>query len=346
MKVLVTGATGFIGSRLVRKLVEQGDSVRILARPASSLKALAGLSDKVEVKHGDIRIEHEVFRALIGCDRLYHVAAVYQMWARRPQDIVEAAVGGTTATLEAARKRGIDKIVVTSSVAAVGVNDKPEPMDESFSFNLHDSETYIVAKWKAEQTAFEYASRGLPVVVVNPTSVFGPGDWKPTPSGASILQYLRWPLPIGFPVSGGGVNVVDVDDVADGHIAAMEKGRVGERYILGGENVTLTQLFTTLSQLTGLRGPGRPASRGQAMMLGRLMEWNARLFGGQPSLTHKLARDYVGRYAWVSTAKAEKELGYSAREARQTLLRSVKWYLYNGYLDDKQADRIRLDPRG
>lgn len=345
-KVLVTGASGFIGSRLVRALVERGEKVRVLVRPGSSLRGLAGLpTDQIDICHGDILIEHEVYRALIGCDRMYHVAAVYKMWARNPDDIMRPAIQGTEIVLEAARKRRIEKVVVTSSVAAVGVNERPEPMDETWKFNLKDSETYVVAKWKSEQAALAFVDRGLPVVVVNPGGVFGPGDWKPTPSGGSILQFLKWPWPWGFPVSDGGLNVVDVDDVVAGHIGAMDKGRVGERYILGGENVTFEKLFGTLADLTGLRGPGSKVSRGTAMAFGSLLELGARIFDFEPALTHKLARDYVGRHNWFSSDKAIKELGYAPRSARQALLRSVKWYLYNGYLDDELESRLRLDVR-
>lgn len=346
-KVLVTGASGFVGHRLVRALVERGEHVRALVRPGSRLRGMSQLPKaQIEIVHGDIMIEHEVYRALIGCDRMYHVAAVFKMFARDPNDVLLPAIQGTEATLEAARKRGIGKVVVTSSVAAVGANPKPEPMDENWQFNLQDSETYIVAKWKAEQLALSYVDKGLPVVVVNPSGIFGPGDWKPTPSGESILQYMRWSWPWGFPTSDGGINVVDVDDVVAGHMGAMDKGRVGERYILGGENITYEQMFRTLSELTGLQGPGMKASPGMAQMMGRLLELNARLFGGEPPLTYKLARDYVGKFVWVTTAKAEAELGYRPRNARQTLLRSVKWYLYNGYLGDDVERRLRLDVRG
>ncbi|MCU0692969.1 MAG: NAD-dependent epimerase/dehydratase family protein, partial [Polyangiaceae bacterium] len=171
-KVMVTGASGFVGSRLVRALVERGEVVRVLVRAGSSRRFLDGLpADQVEVCLGDILIEHEVYRALIGCDRLYHVAAVYKMFARNPSDILLPAVQGTRITLEAARKRGIHKVVVTSSVAALGVNDRPEPMDESHVFNLRDTETYILAKWQAEQEAMRFAQAGLPVVVVNPSGI-------------------------------------------------------------------------------------------------------------------------------------------------------------------------------
>ena len=346
-KVLVTGASGFVGSRLVRALVERGETVRVLVRPGSSLRGLKELpQDRVEVCIGDIMIEHEVYRALAGCDRMFHVAAVYKMYAPNPKDILEPAILGTEASLDAARKRGIEKVVVTSSVAAVGVNDRPEPMDEGWDFNLKDSETYVVAKWKAEQVALSFVDRGLPVVVVNPAGIFGPGDWKPTPSGDTILKYLKWSYPWGFPTSDGGINVVDVDDVVAGHLGAMDKGRVGERYILGGENVTFEQMFRLLSELTGLVGPGMKASPGLARAMGWSLELGARLFGGEPPLTYKMARDYVGRYVWVSSDKAGKELGYAPRPARQTLLRSVKWYLYNGYLEEREEGRLLLDVRG
>ena len=341
-KILVTGASGFVGHRLVRALVECGETVRVLVRPGSSLRGLRGLP--VEVCIGDIMIEHEVYRALAGCDRMYHVAAVYKMFARHPKDVLDPAIAGTEATLEAARKRHLHRVVVTSSLAAVGVNDKPEPMDETWAFNLKDSETYVVAKWKAEQLALSYVDKGLDVVAVNPTGIFGPGDWKPTPSGDSILQFLKWRWPWGFPTSDGGINVVDVDDVVAGHLAAMDKGNVGERYILGGENLTYERMFDLLSELTGLRGPGMKASPGLAMMMGRALELKARLVGGEAPLTYKLARDYVGKYAWVTSKKAEEQLGYQPRPARQTLLRSVKWYLHNGYLEEQ--DRLQLDVRG
>ncbi len=346
-KVLVTGASGFVGSRLVRALVERGETVRVLVRPESSLRGLKDLpQDRVEVCVGDIMIEHEVYRALAGCDRMFHVAAVYKMYAPKPKDILEPAILGTEASLDAARKRGIEKVVVTSSVAAVGVNDRPEPMDERWDFNLKDSETYIVAKWKSEQVALSFVERGLPVVVVNPAGIFGPGDWKPTPSGHTILQYLKWSYPWGFPTSEGGINVVDVDDVVAGHLGAMDKGKVGERYILGGENVTFEQMFRLLSELTGLVGPGMKASPGLARAMGWTLEVGAKLFGGEPPLTYKMARDYVGKYVWVSSDKAAKELGYAPRPARQTLLRSVKWYLYNGYLEEREEGRLLLDVRG
>lgn len=343
-KILVTGATGFLGSRLVRLLVKQGHDVKLLVRPDSSLRAIDGVPrNRMTIAAGDIMVEHEVYRALAGCDRLLHVAAVFKMWARQPQEILDAAVLGTQATLSAARKRGTSRIVVTSSVAAVGVNAEPVPLSETSPFNLRNSETYIIAKRRAENVAMEFAAQGTPVVVVNPGAIFGPGDWKPTPSGASLLAYLRWGWPIRFPSMVGGISAVDVDDVAAGHILAMEKGRVGERYILGGDNLTFDQMFTMLSEITGLRGPGKKSSRRVAMVAERISELGAWLLGGEPLVTYKLAGDDVGMYAWVTSEKAERELGYRHRPAREAFERAVRWVVYHGCLDDRALRRLRLD---
>lgn len=343
-KVLVTGASGFLGSRLVRRMAERGYPLKLLIRPGSSLGALEGVpSSAYEVVRGDVTIEHEVYRALAGCDRMLHLAAVFKMWSRDRKEILDAAILGTEATLSAAKKRGLHKVVVTSSVASIGVSDRPEPLDETASWNLQDSETYIVAKRRAEERALAFAREGLPVVVVNPGGIFGPGDWKPTPSGESILAYLRWRLPMGFPMSDGGLNVVDVDDVAEGHLLALDRGRPGERYILGGENLTWERQYAILSELTGLAGPGHKSSRTTAMWIGRMLEIAALFTDKEPPVTYKLARDYVGRYAWVSSAKAERELGYTHRPARAAFLREIKWYVFRGYLEDSELRHLRLD---
>jgi dihydroflavonol-4-reductase len=344
-QVLVTGGTGFLGGRLVRALVERGDRVKVLARPTSSMRALGGIDpERIEIVQGDVTIGHTVYRALAGCDRMYHVAAEFKMWDRRPSKILDASIIGTRETLEAARSRGLEKIVVTSSTATVGASSQPGTMDETSPFNRPSSTPYIVAKYKAEQIALDMArEQGMPIVVVNPATIMGPGDYKPTPSGDLILTYLKWDLPIGLPYTDGGICIVDVDDVVKGHLAAMDKGRIGERYILGGDNVTFEQLFATLSEVTGLRGPGFRSSRAMAMLAGALGEAWARLTGKEPQLTYKLARDYVGYFVWVSSKKAESELGYTHRPLRTTLARSVLFYLEKGYLPDKRSNRIRFD---
>jgi dihydroflavonol-4-reductase len=343
---LVTGASGFVGSRLVRALIDRGDKVKAFVRAGSSLKQLSGLpNDRFKLAFGDITVEHTVYRALAGCDRMYHVASNFKMWDRNPDAILKPAIEGTRATLEAARRRGLEKIVVTSSVAALGTTSKPEEMDESHEFNLQDPETYVLSKYEAEREALMAVEEGLPVLIVLPSGVFGPGDWKPTPSGQGIVTYMKAPPSMGFPVTDGGISIVDVDDVVAGHIAAMDKGRIGERYILGGENVTFRQMFETLSDITGLAVPGKTLSPGLVGVVGQLWELKCSLFGGEPQLTARLARDYANAYAWVSSEKAERDLGYTHRPARQTLARAVRWYLENGYVPDPVARRVRLEFR-
>jgi len=344
---LVTGASGFVGSRLVRALAERGEHVKAFVRAGSSLKQLSGLpTDRVKIAVGDIQVEHTVYRALASCNRMYHVASNFKMWDKDPEKILDPAIEGTRATLEAARRRGLEKIVVTSSVAALGTNAQPEEMDEEHEFNLSDPETYVLSKYEAERVALEMANQGLPIVVVEPAGIFGPGDWKPTPSGDGIVTYLKLPSWVKVPMSEGGISIVDVDDVVQGHIAAMEKGEIGEKYILGGENVTFRQMFELLSDITGLSPPGGNLSKGLMELAGRLMEIKVRFFGGDdPKVTFRLARDYAFGYAWVSSEKAEKAFGYSHRPARETLARSVRWYLENGYVPEAAARRVRLEFR-
>ncbi len=341
-KILVTGASGFIGSRVARQLCERGDEVKVLLRPSASRRALRGLP--VEVAEGDIMIASTVYRALMGCDRLFHVAANYKMWDRDPKKVLEPSVRGTREVLEAVRRHDgmIEKVVVTSSVAAIGAARGGEVLDETSEWKLADSEQYVVAKRRAEEVALE-AAKDLPIVVVNPAGVFGPGDARPTPSGQLIVRYLNWTAPIPFPGSPGGISVVDVDDVARGHLLAMEKGRVGERYILGGENLTITKIIETMSDLTGLRGPGREPAKGLAVMLGTLMETWARVAGGEPEVTYKMARDFFDAAFWVKSDKAKNELGYTMRPARKTLARAIRWYLDNGYVAKEIAKEIRYD---
>lgn len=343
---MVTGASGFVGSRLVRALVERGQHVKAFVRAGSSLRHLEGLpQDRFRLAFGDVRVEHTVYRAMADVSHLYHVASAFKMWDPVPERILEPAVEGTRATLSAAMKRGVQKVVVTSSVAALGTGSRDEPMDEGHEFNLSDPETYILSKLEALRVTLEMVEKGAPAVAVLPSGIVGPGDWKPTPTGAGILTYLRSPTAFRMPISDGGLNLVDVDDVVEGHVLAMEKGRVGQSYILGGENVTFRQMFETLSELTGLPPPGGTISSGLVQLTGRLLELHARLRGGEPKLTYRLARDYASAFAWVTSEKAERELGYKHRAARVALARSVQWYLQSGYVPERVSRRIRLELR-
>ncbi len=343
---LVTGATGFLGSHLVRTLLERGESVKALVRPGSNLAALEGLpSDRFKLAVGDIRIEQSVFAALSGCSRLYHVAANFTMWDPKRARIIAPAIEGMRATLRAAQQRKLDKIVVTSTAGVLGTTAGEELMDESHAFNLRDPEAYFAAKIAADEVVSEFLGLGLPIVSVLPATSAGPGDWKPTPNGRILLDYLKTPSTSHFPVSGGGINVVDVADVALGHALAMERGALGSRYILGGENLTFSQLFETLCDLTGLSEPTAPKGKGLMRLAAALFELNARFRGGQPRITSRMARDYVDTYSWVTSKKAETELGYTHRPAREALARSVRWFLANGYVPPKAASRVRLELR-
>ena len=345
-QVLVTGGTGFVGSRLTQELVRKGHRVKVLARPGSSRRALLGIDPtRFEVVEGDVTIGHTVYRALSGCDRLFHVAAEFKIWDRRPSKILDAAIVGTRETLRAAEKRGIERVVVTSSTAAVGATKDPTEMDETFAFNREGSAPYIAAKRRAEELALEMADRGLPVVVVNPATILGPGDYKPTPSADLLLTFLRWNLPFGFPYTPGGFSVVDVDDVVSGHISAMERGRIGQRYILGGTNVTVRELFVMLSEITGLRGPGLACPPGLVVLGGALSELYGRFSRTTPQLTYKFARDYIGSYVWVTSRKAETELGYTHRPVRVTLARALRFFLENRMVPEKRVAKLRFDLR-
>jgi dihydroflavonol-4-reductase len=343
---LVTGATGFLGSQLVRTLIERGENVKAFVRPGSNLAALTGYpSDRFKIAVGDIRIEQSVFAALANCTRLYHVAANFKMWDPDPSRIILPAVQGMRATLGAARSRKLEKIVITSSAGVLGTSAAPEPMDETHEFNLEDPEAYFAAKVAADQVANEFIAQGLPIVMALPTTIAGPGDWKPTPNGQLLLEYLKTPSTSHFPVTGGGINVVDVEDVAQGHVGAMEQGVIGERYVLGGDNLTFSQLFETLCDLTGLAEPSTPKGKGLMKFLGKLFELNARLRGGDPRITSRLANDYVDTFSYVTSTKAEQALGYRHRPAREALARSVRWFLANGYVPAKAASRVRLELR-
>jgi dihydroflavonol-4-reductase len=343
---LVTGANGFVGSQLVRTLLARGEHVKALVRPGSNLAAFEGLPrERFKIAVGDARIEPSVFAALAGCTRLYHLASSFKMWDPKPERIIAPTVEAVRATLRAAQHRRLEKIVVTSSAGVLGVTSTPEPVAESHGFNLKDPEAYFAAKVAADGVIEEFVGAGLPIVRVLPSTIAGPGDWKPTPNGRLILQYLKTPSTSHFPVAGGGVNVVDVEDVANGHALAMERGVVGESYILGGENLTFSQVFETLCDLTGLAEPSAPKSRGLMQFMGMLFELNARVRGGEPRITSRLARDYVDAYAYVTSEKAETKLGYTHRSAREALARSVRWFLANGYVPQKAASRVRLELR-
>src|SRR5215831_1585921 len=247
MTTLVTGASGFLGSHITRQLVARGDSVRVLLRASSNNRAIADLP--LEYVTGDLRDSASLARALSGVTRVFHVAADYRLWARRKREIYDSNVGGTKNLLDAAKRAGVERLIYTSTVATIAV-DRPQPPNESTNAGLEEMVGhYKRSKWMAEQEALKAAKAGLPVVVVMPTTPVGPWDWKPTPTGKIILDFLNGKMP-GYVET--GLNFVGVEECAAGHLLAAEKGKVGERYLLGGENLTLKAMLDALSRITGL----------------------------------------------------------------------------------------------
>jgi dihydroflavonol-4-reductase len=320
--------------------------VKAFVRAGANLKGLDGLpSDRFQLAVGDVTVEHTVYRALASCNQLFHVAGAFEYGGRHAKAMIHDAGLAARAVLGAARRRGIENIVVTSSAATLGTTSVPEPMDESHEFNLEKPEPYVAAKVEAARVVQELVDEGMPVVSVLPTAVFGPGDIKPTPNGASLVNYLTMSPSISVPVSEGGISVVDVDDVVNGHIRAMEVGEVGARYVLGGENVTFSQFFETLADITGLAEPGEPKGPTSIWLLALLFELGAKNSGKAPILTRRLARDYAHSYVWANSERAERELDYQHRPARETLGRAVRWLLDSGYVPESAAERVRLELR-
>src|SRR6478609_63322 len=333
---LVTGANGFLGATLVRKLLERGERVKAFVRPETDLSALEGLpSDRMLLSVGNILSEGSIYRALTNVKHVYHTAANFKLWDKQAASILEPSEIGTRHVLRAAKARGVEKVVVTSSVAVLGTTQEEE-MDESHELNLSDPELYVQAKVRAAEVVQEALDEGQQIISVLPGTMAGPGDRKPTPNGQLLIRYLKhWPS-LPFPVVPGGLNVVDVEDVALGHILAMEKGVVGERYILGGDNLTYKQIFETLADITGLAEPSTPNAIWAHAM---------RFLSGDKIMTGRIMRDYVGSNVWVTSEKAETELGYTHRSAREALARSVRWFLDHGYVSEQAASRVRLELR-
>src|SRR5438132_6235544 len=251
MLTFLTGATGFLGSHVARVLADQGAHLRLLVRPSSNPRNLEGL--KAETATGDLRDPASLEKAMAGCDTVFHVAADYRLWVRDPNEMYRSNVDGTRAILEAARKSGVRSVVHTSSVATVGFAANGHPADEDSPVSLADMiGPYKRSKFISEQLALEAGRSGMRVVVVNPTTPVGEQDVKPTPTGRIVVDFLKRKFPAYVDT---GLNLVDVAECARGHVAALEKGRSGERYILGGENLTLKQILDKLAKITGLPSP-------------------------------------------------------------------------------------------
>ena len=335
MKTLVTGATGFLGSHVAWQLVERGEDVRVLARPSSDVRALEGL--RAERFTGDLRDVASLERALEGVTRIYHVAADYRLWARHPREIYESNVSGTQNILEAARRAGVEKFVYTSTVATLAVPRTGElPNEETQSSVEEMIGHYKVSKFVAEQCALSAARSGLPVVIVNPTTPLGPGDWKPTPTGKIIVDFLNGRMP-GYVDT--GLNFVPVEDCARGHLLAAERGRVGERYILGGVNLTLKSMLDILARIAGRRAPQWKIPHAMAYAAAWLDTAVSRMLGREPRIPLEGVR--MARHKmFVDASKAGRELGFVPGPIEAAIQRAVDWYESNGYIAARGAQAV------
>jgi len=327
MLAFVTGATGFLGSHVARVLAEQGAKLRLLVRSTSDLRNLADLD--AERVTGDLRDIGPFEKALVGCEALFHVAADYRLWVRDPEQMYRSNVEGTRSLLEAARKQGVRRVVYTSSVATMGFSSNGTLADENSPVTLAEMiGPYKRSKFMAEQVAFEAARSGQDVVVVNPTTPVGERDLKPTPSGRIVVDFLKRKFPAYVDT---GLNLVDATECARGHVQALEKGRAGERYILGGENLTLKEILDKLGAITGLPSPRVKVPYIFALATGVVDETvTGRILGREPRATIDAVR--MGRKKmFITSAKAELELGWRTVPVDGALRRAVEWFRANGY---------------
>lgn len=325
MKILVTGATGFVGSQVAAALVRQGHAVRVLRRRSSSTIALEGLD--VEHVLGDILEPDTVKAAVVGCERVFHAAALASYWRARDAEIYRVNVEGTRIVMDACLWAGVERVVHTSTAAVIGVCRDRRPADETQPFDPHMQRfAYAHSKHLAEQEVFRAVRLGLPAVVVNPVGVIGPGDYNLI-AGCIGLQIAKRPLLVR---PAGGLCLVDIDAVVEGHLAAAELGRIGERYILGGENLSSKQLFAIISEIVGRREPRwtLPTSLLPAMAAGLDI---LNRFNLHPVVTGDQIRLFA-RYAYFDSSKAVKELGYPILPIRAAAERAHHWYVEHGYL--------------
>jgi dihydroflavonol-4-reductase len=326
--ILITGASGFVGAAVVRQLVQAGHAVRAFIRPTSVRTNLVGLP--VEIVQGDLRDADSLARAMVGIRFVFHVAADYRLWARHPQDIVATNVEGTRALMEAALRAGVERIVYTSSVATLKAQLDGAPSDENFPLDPAAAiGAYKYSKVVAERLVEAMiAERRLPAVIVNPSTPIGPRDVRPTPTGRIIIEAAAGRMPAYVDT---GLNLVHVDDVATGHLLALTKGRIGERYILGGQDVLLGDMLAEIARQTGRSAPKLRLPRGLIFPVAYAAEALAYFTGREPFVTTtglRLAKDRM----FFTSAKAERELSYRARPYGEAVREAIAWFLTRGYL--------------
>jgi dihydroflavonol-4-reductase len=328
MKTLVTGASGFVGSAVVRQLLEVGHDVRALLRPQSDRRNIDGLT--LEVVTGDLTDRSSLERAMVGCEALFHVAADYRMWIPNPDYTYQTNVKGTGDLMRAAGSVGVKRIVYTSSVATLGLTPNGSAANEDTPAMLADMiGHYKRSKFLAEEEVrWLVENEGLPVVIVNPSTPIGPRDIKPTPTGRIIVDASNGRMPAYVDT---GLNLVHVDDVATGHLLAFERGEIGERYILGGRNMLLKEILATIADITGQRPPKIRLPHSLVMPVAYISQAWARVTqGGEPRVTVDGVR-LSKKYMFFSTEKAKRELGFSPRPVEEALQEAISWFRENGY---------------
>lgn len=324
---LVTGASGFVGGHVARALAARGDALRLLLRPTSDRRGVAGLGFQEAV--GDLRDPASLERAVAGCSVVYHVAADYRLWSKNPAELERSNVDGTRNLLAACEQAGVEKVVYTSTVGAIGIIGDGTPGDEDSPVSVEQmTGPYKRTKFLAEQAALEFARRGLPVVIVNPTAPVGEADWKPTPTGRIIVDFLRGATPAYLDT---GLNLVDVRDVAQGHLAAAERGRAGERYILGAENLSLREILERLARISGRPAPRVQIPYALAWLFGAAGTAWASVSGREPRAPLEAVR-MARKKMYTRSDKAERELGWSPGSVEAALERAVEWFRANGYV--------------
>jgi dihydroflavonol-4-reductase len=327
VRVFITGATGFVGAHVAQKYASEGASLRLLTRKTSRLDTLAGLDADTVV--GDLREPEKLRTALSGCDALVHVAADYRLWVRDPQQMYAANVDGTRELLRLARETGVQRVVYTSSVATMGFKSDGTIVNEDTLVSLADMiGHYKRSKFLGEQEAIKAAKSGQYVMILNPTTPIGSGDAKPTPTGRIIVDFLNKKFPAYVDT---GLNLVDVSEVARMHVEALDHGTPGERYILGGENLTLKQILDRMSAITGLPSPTMKVPHFVAMAFALFDEtFTGKMLGKEPRATVEAVR--MGKkMMFASSAKAERDLGFKVLPIYNALRSAIEWFVANGY---------------
>lgn len=326
-KVFITGATGFIGASLARELLEQGCEVKALVRPGSIKANLAGLP--IELHEGDLLDQDSLEQGLAGCDTLFHAAADYRLWTRNPKSMYDVNVGGTRSVLEAALKRNLSRVIYTSSVGTLGnpgdgtpgTEDTPVSFDEMVGH-------YKKSKFLAEREAETFLERGLPLVIVNPSTPVGRLDIKPTPTGRIIVDFLNRRMPAYLDT---GLNLIDVEDCAKGHVLAARHGRIGEKYILGNQNLTLRDIFSLLEEISGLPAPRVKLPYTPILLAAYANEALSRVTGREPLIPLAGVR-MAGKLMYFDSSKAIRELGLPQQPVKNALKKAVEWFRAEGYV--------------